>query len=261
MYNAIQTWFNTITTGINSGLTGTSSDMREVDTILDSSKLSSNLSDRSFQIKIENVEVDYNNESYAESYDVKIDFWFLIANKVSNYETSIDTYLRAIKQELKDFTEYTSSTFAIAGISDIKINGLNNITNGGSYLNPNITFKLLCFDDASVTILSPGIVITGQNEYYIQVLINGDTYKYIMLADIEETSSSAVSQITTLEQTEYYVKVLIGDSVSKYIILADLDGTANLVTPSNVVFLEQNEYYIKCLINGSTIKYIILSDI
>ena len=77
---------------------------------------------------------------------VSIEFWFLMANAWGNYETAIDTYLRAMLKQLKTTSGYEASTFAVSGIEDIKISGIKNFPEAGNYLNPTISMTLKCID-------------------------------------------------------------------------------------------------------------------
>lgn len=147
MYNDINTFIKTFISSVNSGISGTSNDFREVDSHLDSDNLSANLSDKTYQIKIDSVDVmDF--ESMVYEIKVNLELWFLVANDITNYKTAIDTYIKPLIRKLKQgyVTEYTN--FSVNEVKEIKVNGLNKIVQGGNYLNPVISLTLTCIDSA-----------------------------------------------------------------------------------------------------------------
>jgi len=145
MYSTIKTYLGTLITAVNSGITGTSNDLREADLSLDNSLLPSNLKDKSYQIYIEEVE-DLEYETTCYNVNVSIEFWFLMANARGNYETAIDTYLRAFLKQLKTSSGYEGTSFAVGGVEKIKITGIKNFPEAGNYLNPTISMTLKCID-------------------------------------------------------------------------------------------------------------------
>lgn len=145
MYSNIETWFDSLITTVNSGITGTENDFKKVDTLIDNDNLPNNLSNRSYYMFLTKVEeMDWETKPIRVGVEVK--FWFLIANAIGNYSTMLDTYLRALKQELKKFRQTEATTFNIVAIEEIVFDDLNKVIDKGTYVNPKLTFNLICYD-------------------------------------------------------------------------------------------------------------------
>lgn len=143
MYSTIDTYLKTLITTVNSGITGTTNDFKEVDSFIDGDNLPANLMDKTFQIKLDTVE-DKNYEAPYYEISAVIDLWFMTANNRGNYTTAIDTYIRPLVKQLKYSHGYKGTTFSISGIEDVKVNGLNKFS--GNFFNPSITLTLKCID-------------------------------------------------------------------------------------------------------------------
>lgn len=144
MFSNIQTWFNTYITSVNSGITGTENDLKQIDTTMDMDKLSTNLSNFCYQIRFNGLEIEDETESPREKISVEVLFSFLIANDYTKYATMLDTYLKPLKQKFKNFTGTEATTYNILFVRDVKLDGLNEFKN--NYCLPKLTFDLYCSD-------------------------------------------------------------------------------------------------------------------
>jgi hypothetical protein len=142
MYDTIKTYIGTFFTTLNTSL---SEDFSEADTLLDKDNLPASRMDKVYLVKLADCE-DLNYDSPIYDITVKIEVWFLIANMVGNYATAIDTYLRPLLKQLKSSSMYEGTTFCVNGIESIKLTGLDNILDGGNYLQPTITATFKCTD-------------------------------------------------------------------------------------------------------------------
>jgi hypothetical protein len=142
MYSQIQTWFNTFVTTVNGTITGTASDLKEVDTLMDSDNLPANLGNFTYLIKLESCNVEGNESMLIEKVNVIIEFSFLLANQIANYKTAIDTYLSALKKLLLASHTYNGTNYKIDYIEALELSDLNKIE--GDYLKPQIKLTLKC---------------------------------------------------------------------------------------------------------------------
>jgi hypothetical protein len=146
MYNTIKTYIGTLFTAVNAG-NGTSQDFAEVTIGWDFKDMPNNQCDKYYKIKIDGFDEDSEEMPGHCTVSVDVEQFYLLANDTGNYDTIIDSYVRAFYKQLRAFHGYksTASKFAITELTGIKVSGLKNIIDS-NWLNPTFTLTFKCID-------------------------------------------------------------------------------------------------------------------
>ncbi|RPI19020.1 MAG: hypothetical protein EHM58_03130 [Ignavibacteriae bacterium] len=158
IYQLIKSWLNIKIEALNSALLN-EAPVREVDANLDVNFLPANLKDRTYLIKlteIENVD-EFEDAGIFKRVKVLAEFQFMLAKQpVEYYKQIIDSYMYGLSRIILNndiaglnyqdpmIDEYLT----LYDLKNLKITGLNTLNKMGNYLMPKVEFNIGVIDES-----------------------------------------------------------------------------------------------------------------
>lgn len=160
IYHLIKSWVTLKIEALNTSL-GNEQPVREIDANLDVNFLPANLKDRTYLIKLSEIENadEFEDAGIFKRVKVLVEFQFMLAKQPLDYYKLIaDSYMYSLSKIILNndiaglnyqdpsIDEYLT----LYDLKNLKITGLNTLNKAGNYLMPKVEFNIGVVDESSI---------------------------------------------------------------------------------------------------------------